>query len=101
MSSTEPEVLAEHVPHDLEPRSQSPSSSSFLRGNSLLPPGPGIQEGDAVYAIRCNEVEILGKALKNRKAVFLKPGAGGAGSSGCYQQEPTGRGTTPRLAARA
>lgn len=39
--------------------------------------------GDAVYAIRCNEVEILGKALKNRKAVFLKPGAGGAGSSGC------------------
>lgn len=48
MSSTEPEVLAEHVPHDLEPRSQSPSNSFFLRGNSLLPSGPGTQEGEDV-----------------------------------------------------
>ncbi|KAI6075186.1 hypothetical protein LUU34_00678900 [Aix galericulata] len=31
MSSTEPVVPAEHVPHHLEPRSQSPSNFSFLR----------------------------------------------------------------------
>lgn len=48
MSSTEAVVLAEHIPHDLEPRSQSPSNSFFLRGNSLLPPGPGTQEDEDV-----------------------------------------------------
>lgn len=52
--------------------------------------------GDVVYAIVCNEVEILGKTLKNRNAAFLKPGAGGAGTSGCYQQEPSPQGHDPQ-----